>query len=476
MPPVSTPIDAEGSGAAAPQLSSLSSALNRATTIYRQELIALTASALLLMAVAVTLSGSWGTLLALPAPLLLLALTPIPIILCIALMAWVMAPNAALAARSADQKFGLSDRLSSAQPFLGRSSTNAVERALLSDAARHAPPLAKIIIHIPLALSIGLPLLGVAGGLLPMVLAPYQTLPASPGETAAAVEADAAGLSVEEIEQVRDLITADAEQLDNPYLEAVARSLADLAQRADDLPPAELSEQIQGLMQHAASAYGSARPGWLPREPTNLAAVSAGLERQRVAAQLAANAGSLGDVPLPDAWDPSSLDPTRSGQQDFQDFLAQSGATSQASTLADNGMSPAGGALPTFEDAEARPFDAQAMLSASRAGASLDAGKGESAEAGLGSQPLGSADPLASSVTATAEMTLTAQQAGKGNLIRISVAPETQYSAQDGVVSVIDQTPTGPLAAVSRKALDPDARVVVARYFAHADADQAMDP
>lgn len=474
--PISSPIDPADNGALTHQLSSLNAALTQIGRIYRLELIALTASASLLMAVALALSGSWDMLLALPVPLLLLALTPMAIIGIVLLLAWLMAPGPAVAARIADQRFELADRLASAQPLLAHTNANALERALLSDAARHAPPLSKIIIHVPLALSIGLPLLGLAGGLLPMALAPYRISSSGPGETAQAIEAQVAGLSAAEIEQARALVAADAEQLDSPYLKAVSRSLADLAQTADDLPPAQLSDQLQGLMHHAAAAYGAARPGWLPKEPTNLAAVSAGLERQRHAAQLAANSGSLGDVPLPDAWDPSSLDPTRSGQHDFQDFLAQGGAASQAGPLVDNGMSPAGGALPAFEDVEPEPFNAQAMLSASRAGASLDAGKGESADAGLGSQPLGSDNPLGSSATATTEMTLTAQQAGMGNLIRISVAPETQYSSADGSVSIDGQIPTGPPAAVSRKALDPEARAVVARYFSRDDADQTMDP
>ncbi|WP_162783830.1 hypothetical protein [Devosia naphthalenivorans] len=443
---------------------------------YHVEVVLFVAATLSAVLFALGATNGWTLLGALDQPLGLATLATLLAIAAAGIILWLRAPRSEQIARRADLQFGNAERLSSAQPLLHQ----APERlgllgpSLLEDAAGHSEGLVGFRIAIP----------GVVMGVAAVVIISLSIAIALRGHdpptladvaSSGSVEEQAPteNLSGDQVEQLRGLLAADAARLDKPYLEAVANSFDQFAQAAPDMASAERAEKLQGLLDHAAAAYGSSRPGWLPPDTGNFAALSAGLERQATSAMLAATSPAAGSVPLPDEWDPTASDPTLRSAEALQDFLAEAGAGATAGPLlpADD-LSQAGTSMPPLNQFELRPLDPGKLLSASPAGASVNADEGASTTAGLGSQPLSKAQLETTQPGFGAEMTLSSDASRPGNLIRIEVAPEQAFTDVDGTVGSAAgvEDDNRPLLPVFRTAISPADRTIVARYFVENDA------
>lgn len=434
---------------------------------YRRDALAVVVAALLPALIALTWTGGWKALTDITQTVGVLIWCGIAVILAIgAFLFWRM-PDADRVARLADAQLGTAERLSSARPLLGNAPRDLgpLGPALLADAVRHSEGLSRMRAGLPgVALgSLALASVALGAGVLVWGQAPFrQDVATAPAQTSGLQALET--LPEEQVEQLRALIEADAKLLNNSYLEAVANSLEQFQQDAPNMTPQERAENLAGLLDHAASAYGSSRPGWLPQDASNMSALSANLERQAISAALAANSSPAGSVPLPDEWDPNAADPRLRSADSLQDILANAGAGSVGPLLMGEPGQPVG-TPPPSNPFELRPMDPGKLMAATPAGASLNADEGASASAGLGSQDLEGEQTQIANAPIETQMTLSSDAPGQGNLIRIEAAPETAYSDVDGTVMDASAPDQRSLLPVFQTAVHPAHRSIVARYF-----------
>lgn len=457
---------ASGPTTSAPTALTLASRLERVRQRYHMEALAAIVLALVPLAIALAWTRDWAMLGDLSRPSGLLAWSGIILILAIgALLLW-RAPGIDDVARHADAQLGTAERLSSARPMLGDAPSNLgpLGPALLDDAARHSEGLVRMRIAAPGAALGALAAVSVVLGAAVVLWAQAPSPRHSEANATHAAEGQVVEtLPDEQVEQLRELIEADAKRLNNPYLEAVANSLEQFQRDAPDMAPEERAEHLAGLLDHAASAYGSSRPGWLPRDTTNMAALSANLERQAISAALAANSAAAGSVPLPDEWDPNAADPALRSAAALQDLLAGAGASAGPLVMDELGQPVA--TPPQSSPFAPRPLDPGKLNAATPAGASLNADEGASATAGIGRQPLEGEQTQTANAGFDTQMTLSSEAPGEGNLIRIEVAPEPRFTEVDGAAVQAVSLEDRPLLPVFQTPVSAASRPLVARYF-----------
>lgn len=445
----------------------LVSRLEKVRQRYYWEVVTVMGAALTPVVVALAWTGSWAMSGDASASTGLFVWSGIAVILATGVFLLLCAPDVERVARRADAELGTLERLSSARPMLGDAPRDLgpLGAALLDDAVRHSVGLAKVRVPVPGVL------LGVLAALSMAVTSAAVIWGQVPSHSTAETPSAQANereildtLPDEQVEQLRELIQADAERLNNPYLEAVANSLEQFQRDAPSMSAEKRAEKLAGLVDHAASAYGSSRPGWLPRDSANMAALAAGLDRQAVAAALAANSAAAGSVPLPDEWDPNAADPALRSAESLQDILAGAAGGSVGPLIMDDLGQPVA-TPPQSNPFEPRPVDPGKLTAATPAGASLNANEGASATPGLGSQPLEGEQTQIANIGFDTQMTLSTETPGQGNLIRIEVAPEVSYSEVDGTAVQPASMEGRPLLPVFQTPVSIATRSIVARYF-----------
>ncbi|MBK1795515.1 hypothetical protein JHL21_13510 [Devosia sp. WQ 349] len=480
MPPASRPTRVKMSDTVLPEHAASSPTTSRTSgqTIvtrleqvrqrYRWEAVLVVVAAQLPALIALAWTGSWSTLTDISRPVGLLIWCGIALILSIGAFLFWRIPDVDRVARIADTQLGTAERLSSARPMLGDMSKNLgpLGPALLADAVRYSEGLSRVRVGLPRAALGALTVLSVTlcAAVIGWGEAPSRLdLPAAPAQTAEWEVLEA--LPAEQVDQLRELIEADAKRRNSSYLEAVANSLEQFQQDEPNMSQQERAEKLAGLLDHAASAYGSSRPGWLPQDTANMAALSANLERHAISSSLAANSSPTGSVPLPDEWDPNAADPALRSAESLQDILANAGAAGSVGPLIMGEPGQPVGTPPPSNPFELRALDPAKLMAATPAGASLNADEGASASAGLGSQDLEGEPTQMADVSIGTQMGLSSDIPGQGNLVRIEVAPKTAHTEVDGTVVSAAAPEQRPLLPVFQTAVQPWNRGIVARYF-----------
>lgn len=386
------------------------------------------------------------------------------------------------------QSFGTAVELSGPDRLMGRAApdlpdTNAtardypVVRALLRDAAEGArniaPAQLEPLVTRPVVISAALAV--VLGAAFVFVQVGGGTQLPVPAQVASTVEDD---MSIEDAlaaaAAAADRIAQDAEAMDDPYLEAVARAMRDLTERDPaEQDVAALNEAVQELLEHASRAYGEDMPSWL--DDTQMAGLGtriAEFEDQEAARQAAAEARAAAREALgPGMYDRDERQAERVAGRDQDELIAGSAASEESRVsrgdFPDETPSGGGDGL--------RPLLPEELVSAGQVpvGAALQSGRGQSNMAGLGSESLEEDTAFSDLAGAGSEsVVVSATPQAAGNRIRIETAPEASSDTTPGALSAgLDrggvgaaQEPVPP----TRDFVPADRLTLVARYLARA--------
>ncbi|RUT31050.1 hypothetical protein EMQ25_09220 [Arsenicitalea aurantiaca] len=382
-------------------------------------------------------------------------------------------------ARRTEQKFGLQERLSTALE-VSEGASEPVREALLSDTSvraarldrRAAAPLAGP----STALAAGLLVLFSAGLLVTAPAPRPAPLPATAeAEAPAEPDAEPTDTLLEDIARMADLLARDAETREESYLEAVSNALRELAEEAPGLDREEALERFMALAEHAALGYGDTPPEWMEPGQSNMGEIGqrmAAFEAAETARAAAAEArqaqammddeygapilssDALADIIRQGLLEPAQLDPA------MADAAGQ--AQGMAETLPDGAPMSGGSSQPEpMEEQLMRPGSAMPM------GAAMESGRGDSRIAGGGSQDLAeSSEYMRAEFAESEEIVISAAETEPGSRIRIQIAPETSASAVADDAGPSRDWRRQADTAVTRHAVTPDARPVIARYFA----------
>lgn len=387
--------------------------------------------------------------------------------------ALVAAPGEASVARLADRRLGLGERLGTAIELRGAAVAGPVARALLRQAAGHAR-------QIPLARLAPLPWREwTAGGAAAcIVLAIAAAIPAPrelPSRPANIAEA------AETLERVAALVEHDAEERQNPYLAAVARSLHDLARAIADnrLPPRSLDAALEPLLEHAVQAYGESPPSWLGprssrsaplRQQLREAATNgmpAAPETAAANVQRGADASPLGAGRSADIQVGANgrRSPQQTGQFGDAGGVAVDPGEGTSESLADYALSPADQARLDRERQIAEQQRQQTAGAGQPIGGARDAGRGGDL-AGEGARPLGDGGEPVRPVPAEREsLPLDAAAQAGGRTIRIEALPDV--ARREVVGSAGEHAPWTQVHAVKQvhDAVPAARREIGRRYF-----------
>jgi hypothetical protein len=387
------------------------------------------------------------------------------------LRADLRAPDLMQLARVADREYGLDERLATVLELgAAPASGDAVllRRALLDDtAARLAGTdfgrLARF--GLPRA-ALGVPVLVIIIGILQ--IAPPAALDiggaagtAEPSSDTRTLAADEQAATVEAISRIVDQLNDQAEVDRDPTLQAVARTLSDVARQlatADPVDRQSLIDQLHDLSANARSGLSQAgNTGGGARQDSTVPDLLDNLMQSIDPSAAAIEPGEQTDRPPPAGIeesrnqiaiaDPVNSDELRRENQDEEtNNEEQAGGTEVAmrSDPADDQAGAAQTAPVMVGNGQATPRAAAADQEQSgttnggagtSAGAGADAGAGESAMAGVGSMTLNGATNWASlTFNFGGALTLTDTNPDpNGQRIRIEVPPQTQLT--DGAVA-----------------------------------------
>jgi len=402
-------------------------------------------------------------------------------------------PSAKALAREVETRLQLSERLSTALEVSAGPAPGIVGAALIADADRQAeriePRQLAPLFPPPLVASL-LAVLGLGTAVLLVPAYDGRTAPQAALVAAGSAEPEIPATDAQEIARLAELVRADAEMRRDPFLEAVANSLDDLAQdlqsaRAD----ADVNETLAELLDYARAAYGVRQPGWLPQagaEAGQLRTQLAAYEREQ-AARAANRSDFVADgesfdpdafVPLPDEWDPSALDPTRRGPEALAERVQAMGqGVATDATLVDSGLRSAAASLPVLDESEPKRMSEQEIVGGTPIGGAQQSGRGASEFAGEGSQPLGpDAGAAGMELAMGGELALTSGQPGGGNRIRIQMDPQASFTPDaGGAVGGAAWEARAEQVAAQRSYVPAESRQLVARYFAREPLPGTVD-
>jgi hypothetical protein len=316
-------------------------------------------------------------------------------------------------------------------------------------------------------------------------LVPPDALAVSRGSIASA-ERDEASFTGQQgteaaanLRRIADLVGKDAQELSDPYLRTIARTLERLSVDAErpGVDRRVLAGALDELLAHTRQAYGQAtgaareraardvvqqlraalddiagKPqegAATPREPErregagNVAAAEQGqagrpvqpLERRRGSVGTPSQTATLGRQPswddfLKDLDDYDPVDPRIEKERAFADQQRRARAASQS------------------------------------AGAAQDAGQGDGDRAGDGTRPLGNGTAAATELAPGVEMRLPDQTAADGGRIRIELPPEAMRSAvAPPTAGTGGEWRRAQEQAVARAAPGLEDRKIIGRYF-----------
>jgi hypothetical protein len=408
------------------------------------------------------------------------------------LATFLLAPDLAALARTADHRFALKERLSTALEVATARPSDAaqdpVRAALLADAERRAGSIdmrALVSLRLPRA-AWGVPALLLAALLLQTVPPDMfgRAIPgASPTRTASdhgALSGDQAADTAANLRRIAEALDQDGARRSDSYLRTIARALERLSAEVEratiDRP--RLTRELGQLLAHAQQAYAqSDRPADQtapPQHPTNL--LRSALDEITGARQ--AGAAPASDPTAPETTAADRNPPGRPSQP--QDRRATRTPT-PAEQIAAEVRRLTGADMPwLFLDEDGAEVDPRSQLERLRAeeerrarsagqpaGAAANAGRGEGDQAGDGVQPLGrGAVTKTTDPAATEQMLLPDPQSREGGRIRIEIPPNAALSdvaapssvTGDGWRRVQEQS-------VERPTLEVEGRRVVGRYF-----------
>lgn len=408
--------------------------------------------------------------------------------LAVALWRLMHLPDAGGLARLADRRFALDERMSTAIGLTDAGPDGAVlRRALLADAAAHLPRVEPALMapFRPTSVGLALPVLA-ALGLAVVLLIPLP--PAAPGAVLTAEapldEADRAA-AAEDVTRVADLMREQAEVRDDPYMEAVARTLDSLAARLESDPGLTRAEAVAALDALSAEAR-AAGTDWRGDAGARLPEMVAALAEMLAEPPPPPGAPAPGDIPdamaaglngeptAPGAPGPAQPSGTpREGLEAMLDEFAQ--GQGQPAGAAPPGSPPSPVVQGSFNEPIRSPEEmaaqraAQASEQAQLMGPSANAQAGESILAGEGTDALDQADAGAVAVTfeTSGDFVLEANVAGEGRQMLRDLPPETVLSP----VTAFDLAEAQanwqalPPAAAWRDRIGPAERVAVQDYF-----------
>ena len=408
-------------------------------------------------------------------------------------LAFLLTPDIATLARSADRTFALQERLSTAlevdtnlQPH---AAWGPVPSALLADAERHAATIdPRQIVRLDLPRAIwAVPMLIVAAVLLQLLPPDAFSLAVSRGPVLG-VERDGAGFTNQQgaeaaanLRRIAELLDKDAEERSDPYLRTIARTLERLSSEAErqGVDRRVVASALNRLLGHARQAYGqtsNADRGATPRDVVQQLQAAlddiAGIRQAGAAAAHEPDAGA----------GPGNIAAAEQGQADrpAQPSERKTGGGRTPSEAATPNARPASwdDLLKNLDDYDPvdpriekeRAFAEQqrrARAASQSAGAAQDAGQGDGDRAGDGTRPLGNGGATTSTeLVPGAEMLLPDQAANSGRRIRIELAPDVVLS---GIAPPTAGSGTEwqrvPEHAIERPAPDAESRKVVGRYF-----------
>ncbi len=390
-------------------------------------------------------------------------------------------PAEATLARRADRLFAFDERLSTALEIdAARTSgwaatlrtaalAEAGQRASAIDPKRLSPLKAPAALWAVLALALALAAL---------ILVPQ---PLSVG-TQGVVALEPTGQQREEtaanLRQIADTIRAEAARPDG-YRAAIARTLEDAAGEylAGTTTFGELTQQLYQLLDHAQRLDPAERmptatvapAADIPRlieaalnahldqlaEPQSAAAERLPEPGTTASAEVGPGGGEGGDVNNPDGVNPTPAPPTDAA------YAAEMARLSTADYDEDDGLA----GLPSdFKFENTRPIAAVPV------GGAAEAGKGEGDAIGRGVMPL-AGDALAGrdAFNLLEAMALPLETGEAGRRIRIDVEPQA-LPGTPGIAPAAGQWRGTAAEAVSRHAIGPEDRAIVARYFTHDEA------
>jgi hypothetical protein len=178
---------------------------------------------------------------------------------------WLRTPDRLAMARRADRTFTLAERASTAIEVamrpLPEGREGRVHAALIDDAARHTERIDPVALsRVPLSRSLWL-LLAVAATALALraALPAIQDwrAPVAP-EVSAPFEPAARETLLADVQRAAELMLLEAEERNDPYLQAVSDAFMDLGERLESgaVDAAEAERELDRLLSHAAEAIG----------------------------------------------------------------------------------------------------------------------------------------------------------------------------------------------------------------------------
>lgn len=398
-----------------------------------------------------------------------------------AVRALAFPPGEAMLARRADRLFAFDERLSTALEIDGARSGGwaaTLRTAALAEAGQRASAIDPKILSPLKAPSALWAVLALALALAALTLVPPPSFMELQGDvptvpTVAQREETAANLR-----QIAETIRAELSRPDG-YRAAIARTLDDAAGQylAGTTTHAELTEQLTQLLDHARRLDSA------PGMPA-LNAASAAEIPKLIEAALNAHLEQLAQPQTAPAEDRLPAPGTQPGGE------AEAGNGEGNATNPD-GVKAMDAAAPQTANSSAFPeaipgttdyedglaglpldfkFENTVQFAAVPAGGAAEAGKGDGDAIGRGVMPLGGEALAGRDAFSLLEAMALPLEAGEtGRRIRIEVDPQAM-AATPGIAPAAGAWRSTPAEAVSRQAIGPEDRAIVARYFTHDEA------
>lgn len=404
-------------------------------------------------------------------------------------------------AQRADRRFALRERTSTAlelarsQPSKGAQGELAT--ALLEDATRHAAriePRQLVPFIFPRE---GWVVVALTAVVITVQFGVPQASLGGPGADPAVAE----GLSeAERVETVADLrraaqlLDSEAEERNDPYLQALARAFDTLGRRveANELDRNLTQLELERLMAHVARAYGSelgqdeagGEPGLpgaalgTPSTPSPDASL-----QEQVSREAAPTGGEASQWTSEPEGSAAALDEL---VRSLEGLEAQRQEAKARREVRDGqaAVCAYGCIDPEVRERLEREWETREALRAEAAGrpvgAAQEAGRGAGDLAGEGVQPLageGETPDFLETETQADEVLLPDNDAGQGEHVRLELPPETRLSeVADSPRSPGEVWRARQVAVLRRESLSPRDRAVASHYFAPGDAAPPTEP
>ena len=303
-----------------------------------------------------------------------------------------------------------------------------------------------------------------------------QPLPPEPERTVETA-AQSEPADVESVSRIAEMVAEDAQERDDPLLDAIARTLSDTAQRAGaEGMSEELQQQLNDLLDQAAAAYGEDTPRWLgDSEGMRLS------ELEDALAAMEAAPAATPTTPLdPVAVRGDEIEGTAPGPdmyesrpelaEQYADRASDEVSAGAEVTISEPPTDLGGSADPGEGPQLMQPQELQSIGSIP-VGAALESGRGLSNAAGLGEENLQADDAFAQlGATPGEDMVVRAEPQAEGSRIRIEIIPQAAEGQAGGLANAIGgQTGAGSTEPVARDFIPSNARDIAARYFERPD-------